>query len=127
MIAKQDRVQARTPAQLEQKYDFGKNLNAENSKLAIQVQQLNQNLSQFMVDTRTELDSLDEAVKATYNVIFYGENNIVIAGYAIAQGDAINPPVAEAMWIDSNGVEVIFPYTPTSDTNLYIVNEESTL
>lgn len=182
MIAKQDRVQARTPAQLEQEYNFGRAIkSADNSNLVIQIQQLNQTLSQFMVDTKTELVKLDEASqtwfysgiptltnqpasqwiaegtaskhigdiyyneedgsiylfkgendvyswiklqgtpeKENYNVIFYSENNIVISGYTIAQGDAINPPVDDAKWIDSNGNEVSFPYTPTSDTNLYI-------
>ena len=191
MIAKQDRVQARTPAQLEQEYNLGRAIkSADNSNLVIQLQQLNQTLSQFMVDTKTELGKLDEAnqtwfysgiptltnqpasqwiadgtaskhigdiycneddgsiylfkgendiyswikcfqgtpEKENYNVIFYNENNIVILGYTIAQGDAINPPpVANAKWIDSNGNEVSFPYTPTSDTKLYISNEGSTL
>ena len=60
-------------------------------------------------------------------MIFYDENNVVIAGYTIAQGDAINPPVADVNFVDSNGASVTFPYIPTSDTKLYISNEESTL
>lgn len=189
MIAKQDRVQARTPAQLEQEYNFGRAIKAaDNSNLVIQIQQLTQTLSQFMVDTGTALVKLDDAIqtwfysgvpaltnqpasqwiaegtaskhigdiyyneedgsiylfkgenevyswiklqgaveKSNYNVIFYDENNVVIAGYTIAQGDAINPPVADVNFVDSNGASVTFPYIPTSDTKLYVSNEESTL
>lgn len=61
----------------------------------------------------------------TYNVTFYSEGRVVIASYIIRQGDAINPPVNDVAWVDSEGVAVTFPYTPTSDTNLYI--QESTL
>ena len=186
MIAKQDRVQARTPAQLEQEYNFGRVIkSADTSNLVTQIQQLNQTLSQFMVETNGKLDGTIQAwfysgvptltnqpasqwiadgtapthigdmyyntddgsiymfngenevyswiklhgavEKANYNVIFYNENNVVIAGYTIAQGDAINPPVTNVNWVDSNGDSVTFPYVPKSDTKLYISNEESTL
>ena len=189
MIAKQDRVQARTPAQLEQEYNLGRAVKSvDNSNLVIQIQQLNQTLSQFMVATGTALVKLDDAIqtwfysgvptltnqpasqwiaegtaskhigdiyynnddgsiylfkgeddvytwiklqgiskKTNYNVIFYNEKNVVIAGYTIAPGDSINPPVSEKTWIDSTGNTVTFPYTPTGDTKLYISNEESTL
>ena len=62
----------------------------------------------------------------TYSVTFYGGEE-VIASYIIRQGDAVNPPINEADWVDGEGVAVTFPYSPTNDTNLYIVNEESTL
>lgn len=61
----------------------------------------------------------------TYNVTFYSESGVVIASYIIKKDDAINPPVNNVAWVDSEGVAVTFPYTPTSDTNLYI--QESTL
>jgi phage-related protein len=61
----------------------------------------------------------------TYNVTFYSEGGVVIASYIIREGDAVNPPVNDVAWVDSEGVAVTFPYTPTSDTNLYI--QESTL
>ena len=190
MIAKQDRVQARTPAQLEQEYNFGRVIkSADTSNLVTQIQQLNQTLSQFMVDTGAALGKIDEASQTwfnsgiptltnqpavqwiadgtaanhigdiycneddgsiylfkgendvyswikcfqgstetvNYNVIFYNESNVVIAGYIIAPGDSINPPISEKTWIDSTGNTITFPYTPTGDTQLYIKNEESTL
>lgn len=189
MIPKQDRIQARTPAQLEQEYNFGRVLKGADqfsSMLGTQIQNLNQMLSQFMVNTSNKFTELEgnietwfgkgvptlanfpavewetdeekanhigdiyyneddgrmylfkglEWVKcyqgATeeseyYNVVFYSENNVVIAGYIINKGDAINPPVTDVVWKDSEGVEVTFPYTPTSDTKLYLFNDESTL
>lgn len=60
-----------------------------------------------------------------HTVTFYSGSGIVIASYIISKGDAINPPVNDVAWVNSEGVAVTFPYTPTSDTNLYI--QESTL
>lgn len=190
MIPKQDRIQARTPAQLEQEYNFDrafKNTDASASKQATQIQNLTQSLVQFMALTQQRFTALEgniqtwfgkgvptlvnypavewetdedkakhigdiyyneddgrmylfkglewvvcyqgtsETETENYNVVFYSEDNVVIAGYIINKGDAINPPVADARWKDSTGVEVTFPYTPTSDTNLYLSNDESTL
>ncbi|MBR5544903.1 MAG: hypothetical protein IKU66_05455 [Clostridia bacterium] len=186
MIPKQDRIQARTPAQLEQEYNFDKALKSANnssSMLGIQIQNLNQMLSQFMVATSSKFTELEGNIQTwfskgvptlanypavewetdeekanhigdiyyneddgrmylfkglewaecyqgtesaeteNYNVIFYSENNVVIAGYIINKGDAINPPVADAHWKDSEGVEVTFPYAPTSDTQLTIFDK----
>lgn len=191
MIAKQDRVQARTPAQLEQEYNFGKafkSTDASASKQAIQIQNLTQSLVQFMALTQQRFTELEgntqtwfykgvptlvkqpavewttdeekekhigdiyfneddghiylfkgadgvyewvacqgESETETYVVTFYSEDNVVISSYIIKQGDAINPPVIDVVWKDSEGVEVLFPYTPTANTDLYLFDEESTL
>jgi hypothetical protein len=66
----------------------------------------------------------DLASKKTNLVTFYDESKVVISSYTIKQGDKIKPPI-DATWVNSRGVKVTFPYTPTSDTNLYI--QESTL
>lgn len=194
MIPKQDRVQARTPAQLEQEYKFGKALkSAGNSslKLGQQIQNLTQTLQQYMITTNAKIEALSKAESSqtwfysgvptlanqpavswdtdelknahigdiyynedkgtlylfkgangvyewvacqgtlteteTYFVTFYSADGVVIASYIIRQGDAINPPRTDVVWKDSKGVTVSFPYTPTSDTNLYLYNEGSTL
>lgn len=194
MIPKQDRIQARTPAQLEQEYNFSKALkSADNSasKLGQQIQNLTQTLQQYMVTTNAKIEALSKAESSqtwfysgvptlanqpavswntdelkqahigdiyyneddgtiylfkganggyewvacqgtsteteTYCVTFYSEDGVVVASYIIRQGDAINPPITDVAWKDSKGVEVSFPYTPTSDTDLYLSNEESTL
>lgn len=78
-IAKQDRVQARTPAQLEREYNLGKlSAGAGNSKLEIQIQNLTQTLSQFISDTSqrlqqisTDLDGAEAKIQELQN-----ENNV---------------------------------------------------
>lgn len=68
----------------------------------------------------------DLASKKTNLVTFYDESKVVIASYTIKQGDKLKPPITNVDWVNSRGVKVTFPYTPTSDTNLYIY-QESTL
>lgn len=53
-----------------------------------------------------------------YYVVFY-VNGVVVATYNIREGDAVNPPISEAVWVDANGDTAIFPYTPTGDMNFY--------
>lgn len=61
----------------------------------------------------------------TFLVTFYDAHRVVQAGYTIKQGDSVNAPITDVTWVNDDGVAVTFPYTPTSDTNLYI--QESTL
>ena len=68
----------------------------------------------------------DLASKKTNLVTFYDESKVVIASYTVKQGDKIKPPIADVDWVNSRGVKVTFPYTPTSETDLY-VKQESTL
>lgn len=188
MIPKQDRIQARTPEQLEREYNLGKTFKDANnsaSKQATQIQNLTQSLVQFMALTQQRFTELEGNTQTwfgkgvptlvnypavewetdedkanhigdiycnedngslylfkgandvyewvacqgtstseeteTYYVAFYSGDGVVIASYLIRQGDAINPPVNEVAWKDSEGNVVTFPFTPTSDTNLTAV------
>ena len=190
MIPKQDRAQVRTPAQLEQKYNFDKSLKEPNifmQKLEKTLQNLSQLMNQNIININAKIDSLSNDLiqswigngvptlknqpamewvedksevkhigdiyynnddgtiyifKCTneiyewakcysaverYHITFYDVEGIVVAGYVIKKGDAIKSPIVDAVWVNSEGVEVSFPYIPTDDINLYLLNGESTL
>lgn len=63
-MSKQDRQGARTPADLERKYDFGKqfsNTDVSNAKLAAQLNQLSQSFAQYVANTNAALEALSGA------------------------------------------------------------------
>jgi hypothetical protein len=132
-MKKQDRQGVRTPADVERKYNLGRILSAQGSspKLELQIQQLSQTLAQFIAKTNIEIEELKNKEETgtteieTYNVTFYTDDGVVIAAYIIRKGDAVNPPIADVNWVDGEDATITFPYSPTSDTNLYI--QESTL
>ncbi len=64
-MIKQDRQGARTPAQLEQKYNFGETFSKTNesqSKQTSQLNQLTQAVAQFVADTNAEIENLKETI-----------------------------------------------------------------
>lgn len=70
MIPKQDRIQARTPAQLEQEYNFGKafkDTDASASKQATQIQNLTQSLVQFMALTQQRFTALEGNIQTWFS------------------------------------------------------------
>lgn len=185
MSSKQDRIGARTPMDLERKYNLGGALgNGDNSNKsqAEKINQLNQTLSQFMAYVSGKLEEMDtntqtwfysgtptlenapavnwttDELKAKhigdqyyntddgclylfkqtvtdaevtyewvacntgtmYKITFYNANKEVMAFYSVKKETAISSPVSDAVWVDSAGNTITFPYTPTSDMDLYI-------
>jgi hypothetical protein len=93
-MKKQDKQGVRTPEDVERKYGLGKML------------------------------EYIERLKTFRHVTFYNADGIVEAAYVINKGDSIKSPIANAVWVDSSGATITFPYTPTSNVKLYI--QEST-
>ena len=65
-----------------------------------------------------------EGLEGGYDVMFYDGNKKGLAMYSIKAGHSINPPVYDCDgWQKADGALVTFPYTPTEDTILYILNQ----
>lgn len=59
-------------------------------------------------------------VENGYNVTFIDENSEVVAIYSVRQGLAVDEPdYSVSSWQISDGINVTFPYTPTSDVIVY--------
>ena len=71
-MSKQDRQGARTPAQLEQKYNFGETFSKTNesqSSQAYQINQLAQTLALFMASTNATLEALTQQTGGVSNAL----------------------------------------------------------
>lgn len=62
------------------------------------------------------------ADKELYNITFYDSDSTVIATYLIKPGDSIKSPIENAIWNDTFSNMMIFPFTPTGDTDFYLWN-----
>lgn len=130
MGAKMDRTLSRTPSDTERKFGLGQSQSAPDSSAALElkIQQLSQTVTQYMTKINTEIETLQAEVETlknaqttTYTVKFFDTSNVEIASYTVKQGESVNePPLTDVKWVNSEGIEVTFPYTPTSDTNLYV-------
>lgn len=70
-----------------------------------------------------EVESGLTGLENGYDVMFYDEDNVVLAFNSIRQGSSMNAPdyVVKA-WETEDGTVIQFPYTPTSDLVLYANN-----
>lgn len=98
-ISKMDKTHSRTPEDVERKYGLGKLVK--------------------------DFASLKAKVDTIRHIKFYDADGVVVASYVINSGDKINSPIADVVWINEDGKVITFPYTPTSDTNLYVQTEST--
>ncbi len=123
--SKMDRQGVRTPADIERKYPLGQIGSARDSsaKLLLQIQQLSQTLSSFMVETNAKFESL--GVGLGYKVTFLVDGNVYQTIF-VTEGNTVDAPTTEPTsesgvfggWQDAEGNEITFPYTPQGDIEL---------
>ena len=135
MNLKMDRTLSRKATDIEQKYNLGQLNNAPGSsaKLELLIKQINSTLEQYMTNFNKKIEMLESEIEAlrdagatqTYLVTFYDANKVVVVSYTVKQGESVNSPLTDVTWVNSWGETVTFPYTPTSDTNLYVYQEST--
>lgn len=129
-MSKQDRQGVRKASDLEQKYNLGMLAgkgNKSNEALARQIATLNQSFAQFTTLCTGKFKKLEDKVAALslgYTVVFLVDGE-VYETVSVKSGHAVNVPAAEptsesgdfVSW-QFNGEDIVFPYTPTADTEL---------
>ena len=134
-MSKQDRQGVRKASDLERKYNLGLLAGSGHGKagsLAEQINKLSQSFSQFATSCMGRLKELEEKVDALsldYTVTFLVDG-VVYESVGVKNGHAVNAPATEptgksgtfVSW-QLNGEDVIFPYTPTADTELVALFE----
>lgn len=135
MNLKMDKTLSRKATDIEQKYNLGQLTTAPGSsaKLELLIKQINSTLEQYMTNFNKKIEMLESEIEAlrdaeatqTYLVTFYDANKVVVVSYTVKQGESVNSPLTDVTWVNSEGETVTFPYTPTSDTNLYVYQEST--
>ena len=129
-MSKQDRQGVRTASDLERKYNFGLisgKGSKSNGSLEEQLNRLNQSFAQFAALTMGRFKELENKIDAlsfgcTVTFIVDGETYETVCvkiGHSV-NAPAENPTSESGSFIawQLDGEDVIFPYTPTGDTEL---------
>lgn len=139
-MSKMDRTLSRTPADVERKYGLGReNTESDSYALNLQMQNLQSTMEQYMqniksgieninteiANIKSEIEELKKSETVTYIVTFYDASGGVVESCTVKKGESVNAPLTDVKWVDNEGAEVTFPYTPTSDTNLYVYQEST--
>ena len=143
-VSKQDRQGVRTPADIERKYNLGRiktfqgSTQRQDSQIATltnnliafigetrqffddtteRINEISNELTDFINETNTALEEINGKINANnfYHITFFDADKVVVAAFVVTPGDSIKSPIANAVWVDSSGATITFPYTPTSN------------